>query len=246
MPFWVEMEAAQEVDRPVVAGVESASTRLRVLSSCLFLIRILFVTFRSPKTDQTQFTMKYLAALFLSMPFALGQPTDSSLGPSPGCYKGSAIGAKMIPVRSTCRHRPLNRRLTRLASAARNHPQMPAGYLKEAAAEQCFQYCSTLVPDTRVLANMFDKSNRRKSRVQCKCFDAEDAVNAVTLTCTDVAADDPSTAGRKANNWKDQMKDKVKNKIKRGKAKKCKKCTTVGPNVPVPAPVPAPEPTPAV
>lgn len=164
--------------------------------------------------------MKFLAgALLLSVPFVLGQTTgdDSTLGPSPGCYKGSTIGAKMI--------------------------QMPPGYLKEAAAEQCFQYCSTLIPETRVLANMFDKSNRRKSRVHCKCFDAEDVANPVSLVCTDVATDNPSPVGRKAS-LKDQMKDGVNKKNKRGKAKKCKKCTAVGPKVPSPVPMPVPTPDP--
>ena len=120
---------------------------------------------------------------------------------------------------------------------------MPTGYSEEAAAEQCLSYCSTLVPETRVLANVIDKSNRRKSRVQCKCFDAEDAENPVSLICTDVASDKQGTIGRKANR-KDKVKDKVKEKIKWGKAKKCKKCTAVGPKLPSPVPSPVPSPTP--
>ncbi len=46
--------------------------------------------------------MRCLAALLLSVPLVLGQTVDDgALGPSPGCYRGSSIGVKMISVRFT-------------------------------------------------------------------------------------------------------------------------------------------------
>ena len=119
---------------------------------------------------------------------------------------------------------------------------MPRNYSKEVAAEDCFNYCATLVPETRVLANIYDKSNRRKSRVQCKCFDAEDAVNPVSLTCLPEEPSSSTRKGRmndKAKN-KNKNKNKNKDKIKGGKWKKCKKCTTVGPKVGFATPEPTP------
>ena len=53
------------------------------------------------------------------------------------------------------------------------------------ASKACFDFCAGTVSAADVRANWFNKSNRRKNRVQCKCL-MKDSVETLTMTCEDL------------------------------------------------------------
>jgi hypothetical protein len=122
--------------------------------------------------------------------------------------------------------------------------------------EACFTYCTaSYVSEANLLANVINKSNKRKSRVQCKCFDSSSG--AVAVSCEDAvldASDSPNSNGRGRGKKSDGRRlmrrggnGKGKGKGRKGKCRKCmaikcskldvlgaRECSTV---TPVPAPV---------
>ena len=112
------------------------------------------------------------------------------------------------------------------------------------ASKACFDFCATSVSAADVRANWFDKSNRKKNRVQCKCLMKDSVETPLTMTCEDLP--DPSMEELAGNspagkgNGKGKGKGKGRKLLKKGgkgKLKKCRKCHALSGTPPVTPPV---------
>ena len=123
------------------------------------------------------------------------------------------------------------------------------------ASKACFDFCATTVSTADVRANWFNKSNRRKNRVQCKCLMKDSVETPLTMTCEDLpdpsmeelAGNSPAGKGNGKGKGKGNGKGKGKGKGQgmgrkllkkggKGKLKKCLKCHALSGTPPVTPP----------
>ena len=107
------------------------------------------------------------------------------------------------------------------------------------AVQQCFDFCKLYSSEADVRANVYDKSNKRKTRIHCKCLKKDSTETPLTLKCDNLPTQGTtgtnSPQGRpgkpgKGPKWGRRLMKR--GGMSKGQLKQCAKCKTVACNWP--------------